>query len=149
MLHFEGEKDFSQAPQEVFAKLCDAGFLVHCVPDAEAISVSQRDKATCKVRPGFAFVRGTLDIVMTVTEAVALASVKLHLASKGIGASSEVEAALAFSAKDSGTKVKWTADLKKLGGLLKMVPKGLIQGAAQSVIDDVWANVQARVNEKK
>jgi hypothetical protein len=39
----------------------------------------------------------------------------------------------------------WRAEVKSLGGLLKMVPSGLIRGAAQKVIEDVWNGVADQV----
>jgi carbon monoxide dehydrogenase subunit G len=70
---------------------------------------------------------------------------RLSLLSKAIGASSDVEAVLTFAPAGAGTRVHWTADVKSLSGLLKLVPSGLIRGAAQSVIDDVWKQVDAKL----
>jgi carbon monoxide dehydrogenase subunit G len=140
MLHFEGDREFPQTPAEVWAKLRDARFLVRCIPGAENSSADQ-GQAACTLRPGFAFVRGTLEVTLRVVEAVETSSVRLALHSKGIGSSSDVAAALALTGQDGGTRVHWTADVTSLGGLLKAVPQGLIRGAAEKVIGDVWASV--------
>jgi carbon monoxide dehydrogenase subunit G len=145
MLHFEGDQDIPKPPAEVWAKLSDARFLVQCIPDAEQTGEASPTTAVCKVRPGFSFVRGTLETTLKVVEAVEPSSVRLSLESKGIGASSVVEVVLALAAADGGTRIHWTADVKSLGGLLKLVPQGLIRGAAQSVINDVWAQVQTKL----
>jgi carbon monoxide dehydrogenase subunit G len=97
------------------------------------------------LRPGFAFVRGTLDVTLQVVDAVAPASARLLLHSKGIGTSSDVEAALSLAAHGPGTRVHWAAEVKALGGLLKMVPAGLIRGAAEKVVGDAWNAVAARL----
>jgi carbon monoxide dehydrogenase subunit G len=68
-----------------------------------------------------------------------------HLKSKGIGSSSEVETALTLTPHEQGTKIRWTADVKSLGGLLKMVPTGLIRGAANKVIEDTWTGVTTKL----
>jgi carbon monoxide dehydrogenase subunit G len=145
MLHFEGDRSFSKPPADVWTKLCDARFLVQCISGAELVGQAEATAAACKLRPGFAFMRGTLEVNLKVVEAVQPASVRVIMHSKGVGASSEVEAVLTLAAKDSGTAVHWTADVKSLGGLLKLVPHGLIRGAAQSVIDDVWKQVEAKI----
>jgi carbon monoxide dehydrogenase subunit G len=145
MLHFEGDKDFSQPLQVVWSKLSDARFLVECIPGAEGITAAEADKAVCKVRPGFAFVRGTLEVTLTVVERVPESSVRLTLFSKGIGSTSDVEAVLRLTPQDQGTRIHWTADVKQLGGLLKAVPKGLIGAAAQKVIADVWSSVENKL----
>jgi carbon monoxide dehydrogenase subunit G len=147
-MRFEGDRDFPLPPTEVFTKLRDARFLVQCVPDSSPQGEPTQDKAQCTVRPGFAFVRGTIELTMEVAEAVAPTKLRLMLLSKGIGTSSDVEAVANFAAKDNGTALHWTAEVKRLGGLLKAVPSGLIRGAAQKVIEDLWNGVAARLAEK-
>ena len=56
-----------------------------------------------------------------------------------------VTTALTLVPTDAGTDVSWVADITALNGLLKMVPRGLIQSAAQKVIADVWQSVRAAV----
>jgi uncharacterized protein len=145
MLQFEGDRDFTLAPADLFAKLTDARFLIQCIPDVDKVSQCEADRAAVVLRPSFAFVRGTLDMTMQIVEAVAAASARVLVHSKGIGSSSTVEASLAFSATAEGTRVHWRADIKELGGLLKMIPAGLIRGAAQKVIDDAWKMIEAKV----
>lgn len=145
MLHFEGDQDFSQKPDELFAKLTDARFLVPCIPDVESVMQLQSDRAVLVLRPGFAFVRGTLEVTLEVVGAVAPTAARVILHSKGIGSSSQVEAGLTLAAHGDGARVHWVADVKELGGLLKMVPSGLVRGAAQKVIGDVWNRIQAKL----
>jgi carbon monoxide dehydrogenase subunit G len=149
MQRFEGEKDFAQGPDELWDRLSDARFLVQCIPDVESVSEAQADRAVLVLRPGFSFVRGTLEVTLRVAEAVRPSAVRLDLASRGIGTSADVEAALALAPRpEGGTRVHWTAEIKTLGGLLKMVPSGLVRGAAQKVLDDAWSAVEARLATK-
>jgi carbon monoxide dehydrogenase subunit G len=145
MIHFEGDRDFPQAPADLWARLSDARFLVRCIPDTESVGQAEAATATCTVRPGFSFARGTLELTLRVAEAAAGESVRVVARSKGIGSTSTVEAALAFTAQGDGTRIHWTADVTELGGLLKAVPQGLIKAAAQKVIADVWARVDAQL----
>src|SRR4051812_39136117 len=141
MLRFEGDRRFARPVADVFASLTDARFLVPCVPDVSAVKVLEPGRAELTLRPGFAFVRGTLEVQMQVLNAVAPQSARVVLTSKGIGSSSEVHATLAFSEADGTTLVHWAAEVRSLGGLLKMVPSGLISGAAQKVINDAWDRI--------
>jgi len=148
MPRFEGEKEFPrQTPEAVWAKLSDARFLVQCIPDVREVREQSADKAVCILRPGFAFVRGTLEVTLRVTEAVSPSSIRVTLTSKGIGTSSEVEATISLSPKETGTRIQWVAEVKSLGGLLKAVPQGLIRGAAQKVVNDVWTSVENQLNQ--
>lgn len=146
MIQFEGARDFTLPPQVVWAKLSDARTLADCVPGIESVARAEPEEVVCTIRPGLAFVRGTLAVTVRVVEAVPDTSLRYAVLSKGIGSSSEVEAALAFAPHDSGTRVHWTATVKHLGGLLKAVPQGLIRGAAEKVIADAWARVGPLLN---
>jgi carbon monoxide dehydrogenase subunit G len=146
MVRFDGEKDFPQAPAELWAKLTDARFLVQCIPDVESVKELEANRAVLVLRPGFSFVRGTLDATLHILDAVAPTSARYTIANKGIGSSADVEATVVLASCDAGTRVHWTAEIKALGGLLKMVPSGLVRGAAQKVVNDAWSAVEAKLN---
>jgi carbon monoxide dehydrogenase subunit G len=146
MVQFEGDRDFSQPPAELWAKLTDPRFLVVCIPDVQSVKSVSADHAELVLRPGLAFVRGTLDVTLKVVDAVAPTSARMEISGKGIGSSSNVEATLAVApAAGSGSRVHWVVQIKELGGLLKMVPAGLIRGSAEKVVGDAWEAVAARL----
>lgn len=146
MIRFEGEKDFSQSIADIGAKLIDARFVVQCIPDVESLKELETDRAVLILRPGFSFVRGTLEGTLRIVDAVAATGVRYLIANKGIGSSADVEATLAFEPGPNGTRIRWSAEVKALGGLLKLVPSGLIRGAAEKVIGDTWSAVEAKLN---
>jgi carbon monoxide dehydrogenase subunit G len=148
MMHFEGARELPSSPAAVWQQLSDARFLVRCIPDAESVSVSQPDRAVCTIRPGLAFIRGSLELTVQIVEAQPEGNVRLRIHTKGIGSSSEAEVTLTLAAQGSGTRVEWTANLLTLGGLLKAMPQGLIKAAAQKVIADVWTRVETRITEQ-
>ncbi len=142
MLRLEGDKDLPQPPAHVWSKLSDARFLIQCVPGAESITRSEPTKVICTLRPGFAFVRGTLELILEVADLVPQTSARLLLHTKGIGSTSEVEADLAVAPQGDGTRLHWVAEVKTLGGLLKAVPQGLVKAAAQKIVDDALAALE-------
>src|SRR5262249_27713859 len=143
----EGDKDLARNPAELYPKLSDARFLVQCIPGGEVMGEPEADRAVCKVKPALSFVTGSLEVTVQVIERVPDSSARLSLRSKGIGSSSDVEAALTLTPQDGGTRLHWAADVTRLGGLLKAVPSGLIRGAAQKIITDVWNNVETKLKE--
>jgi carbon monoxide dehydrogenase subunit G len=145
MQPFEGERIFLLPPEKLWPKLRDAAYLARCIPDGTPHDGATRDKAVCTVRPGFSFMRGSIDVTIEVLGGQEPASLMFSQKSKGIGSSSEVETALTLSPCEDGTKVAWRAEVKSLGGLLKMVPSGLIRGAAQKVIEAVWSGVAEKI----
>ena len=145
MIHFEGDRSFPLPLAQVAARLSDAGFLAGCLPDAQ-VSEATPDKATWKLRPKLAFLTGSLNVEMTRTAQEAGKSVAFKVYAKALGASSTVNSVLTFAEAAGGhTAVHWSGDLTEVTGLLKMVPKGLLQGSAQKVIDDVWTAIAARL----
>jgi carbon monoxide dehydrogenase subunit G len=144
-MQFDGEQEFALPPQHVFAKLSDARFLLECIPGRETTTHADQHKAVFTQRPGFAFVRGTLEVTIDVHETSSESSIKYSLFSKGIGTTSEVETEVTLAEKDGGTHLRWKAEVKNLGGLLKAVPRGLIRGAAQKVIADVWQEIDKKL----
>jgi carbon monoxide dehydrogenase subunit G len=145
MLRFEGDQDFTLPPAEVWAKLSDPRFLVVCIPDVETVKSVTESQADVVLRPKLAFVRGTLDASIRVLQATRPASIQMGIHGKGIGSSSYVESSLAVAPHDTGSRVHWIVEIKELGGLLKMVPAGLIRGSAEKVVNDAWKAVAAKL----
>ena len=147
MIHFEGTRSFPLPVPEVAAKLSDAAFLIQAIPDAE-VAQATNDRAAWKLKPKLSFLSGSLDTIMEATTREAGKSVVFRIHTKGIGASSTVQTRLEFSPSDDGTIVHWTGDLTEVTGLLKMVPRGLLQSTAAKVIEDVWTAVSAQLHKK-
>jgi carbon monoxide dehydrogenase subunit G len=147
-LHFEGDKDFPQPPAVLWEKLSDARFLVTCIPDVESVATVEPRLAVCKVRPGFGFVRGSLDLTLTIADAEPLTSIHLTYQTRGIGTTSTVDSVLTLTPQGTGTRLHWVAEVKELGGLLKAVPQGLLRAAGQKVITDSWNAVEAKLAQE-
>jgi carbon monoxide dehydrogenase subunit G len=147
MLHFEGDSDFTQPPAHVWTKLTTIDFLIQCIPDLESVKHKDMEQFTCIIRPGFSFIRGTLEVTLKLVDLVAQQSLRVQGHGKGIGSSNDVQIGLSFAPQDEGTRIHWVADVTNLGGLLKAMPKGLLQGAARKVIGDVWTSVKAKLDQ--
>ena len=145
MIHFDGERSFPLPVADVATKLSDASFLVSCQANVTELISATADRAVWKLRPGFAFVRGTLEVTMDIVERIPNTSTKIKMFSKGIGASTTVISELKFEQIETGTRVRWVADITEITGLLRMVPKGLIQSAAGKVITETWSEIEAKL----
>jgi uncharacterized protein len=141
---FEGVEKFARPPADLYPLLADCGFLAGCLPDAE-VTEATPDRAAWKMRPKLSFLSGALETVLTIGTRTPGEAVTFTVLGKGIGATSTVQTALTLKPVEGGTEVHWTGELTALTGLLKMVPKGLIQSTAQKVIADVWASVRVRI----
>ena len=141
MIEFRGERVLELPLAFVSTKLSDAAFLARGIPNAEIVGQPTPVAAQCVIAPNLAFARGKLETKIEVAANAPDAGVRYVFVSKGVGASAEVEIRILFFAAESSTRVEWTAAITKLGGLLKMVPSGLIRGAAAKVLDDVLDSV--------
>lgn len=145
MQPFEGERILPLPPAQLWPKMRDAAFLAACIPDGTPHEGGTRDRAVCSVHPGFSFMRGSLDVTLEILGGEEPTTMRYAQKSKGIGSSSEVETAVTLTPWEGGTKLHWKAEVKSLGGLLKMVPGGLIRGAANKVIEDVWTGLAEKL----
>jgi carbon monoxide dehydrogenase subunit G len=143
-IRFEGDRTFALPPEVIATKLSDAAFLVGCLQSVEHVSEATPDKAVWKLRTGFSFLSTTLEIALTVLERTET-SATFKAYSRGVGASSTVQAVLTFAQQDTGTVVHYTADLVERTGFLKVVSAGLIQAAAKTVIEDTWKSIEAKL----
>jgi carbon monoxide dehydrogenase subunit G len=144
-MQFEGDKDLPLPPETLFGKLADAGFLVGTLTAAQAVKVHGPDAAEWKLKPSLSFVAGTMDAKLQILERTPPAAIRLAITNKGIGSSSTTEVRLALAPSGTGTKLHWTGEITALTGLLKAVPKGLIQSTATKIIEDIWAGVEKKL----
>ena len=144
MIHFEGDKLFPLPIADVSAKLSDAGFLVNCLPDSK-VTEATPDRAAWTLRPKFSFLAGSLAATMESTGRGAGEWAAFKVLTKAMGASSTVTMRMEFAAVGNETAIHWTGDVVEVTGLLKMVPKGLLQSSAQKVIEDVWKAVAEKL----
>ena len=144
MIAFSGNETFPHPAAAAADKLSDVGWLVGTLPDVQVVSATP-DRAAWKMKPKLSFVAGHLDSAMERTAHEPGAAVAFRVVTKAIGASSTVNIRLEFREADAGTLVPWTGELVEVTGLLKMVPKGLLQSTAEKVIAEVWTAVGARL----
>ena len=145
MIHFAGDRDLPLPVAAVYPKLSDAAWLVAGIEDAK-VSEATSDRAAFKLKPKLSFISGSLDAIMDVTARVPNQTATFKVFTKAIGASSTVTATLHFSeSATGGTAIHWVGELVEVTGLLKMVPKGLLQGTAEKVIEDVWTALTAKL----
>jgi uncharacterized protein len=145
MLQLSGERQVAVTPERLYPELADLTRLVQTLPDVSKVKAVSEDQASFVVKPGFSFVKGELDTAVQRVQHEPPRSASLSIASKGIGSSSKVLASFQLEPKDNGTLLRWQAEIQELGGLLKLVPSGLIRGAAQKVFENWISKVEGRL----
>jgi uncharacterized protein len=145
MIHFEGLESFAKPPAELFGPLTDAAWLAASIPDA-TIAEATPDRAVWDLKPKLNFITGSLQTTLVVSERTPNSAAVFKVTGKAVGSGSTVVTTLNFAESPTGTDIRWTGEITELNGLLKMVPKPLIQAAAQKVIAEVWGAIRVKVS---
>jgi carbon monoxide dehydrogenase subunit G len=149
VLHLDGQELFAPPRDELFARLTDLAFLLRCMPDLDTVIATEATRIVFKVKPGFSFVRGTLEITLELIESHRPDAARMRIVSKGVGSGVKLETTFTLSdaadSTDSRTCVAWSADIHEISGLLKPIGKSLIAAGARKVIGDAFSRVRAEL----
>ena len=147
MPRFEGTRFLPVPPAVVSAKLADAGFVVGCLDHVEKVVESSPDRAAWKLRHQF-----------RVHEWDARHDAERHRAHRRVGdvpRGQQGDRRFDHSSRHDGVPagrggatVTWSAELVERTGLLKLVPAGLVQSAAGSVIEETWKSIETKLHER-
>ncbi|SRR6266481_4159157 len=137
-MNFAGTEQFECTHVELWARLTDLAFVSSVIPDVDRVDRIDASGFTCRVRPRFSFLTGSLELNFELIEHVAPVRLKVRSRGKGIGAAVVVDAEIGLAAGDNGTELRWTGTIVSRDGLLKPVSAALIQAAAKRVIDSFW-----------
>jgi carbon monoxide dehydrogenase subunit G len=138
-MNFTGTEQFACSQAELWSRLTDMAFISRVIPDVDRVERLDATGFACRVRPRFSFLTGSLDLAFELLDPVPQERLKVRSRGKGIGGGVVVEAELQITSRESGSDVLWTGTIVSREGLLKPVSAGLIQGAAQRVIENFWA----------
>jgi carbon monoxide dehydrogenase subunit G len=149
---FAGQEQFAAPSSRIFAIMTDPDSLAKAVPNMESCERVDDKTLRGSVRPGFSFLRASLRMVLTVTEATpaaaaAPARIAMTISSQGIGASMKVECRIEIHDDGDGCRAAWEAKVHELKGLITAVSPTLIRGAADKVIRDGWEAVRRQAEE--
>jgi len=141
-MHFEGSEPFSQPAPQLYAFLGDVGRVAATLKDADDL-LPEADRASWNVRPRFAFLAGTLQTLAEIQLRQPPDELGYLITSRGVGCHSSMRIRLRVSPRGPVlTQIDWTADLVELTGILRMVPRPMLQLAVLQVINDVWQSIR-------
>ena len=107
---------------------------------------SKRIAARIVLRPGFSFVRGTLEATLHIVDAVAPTSARYTISNKGIGSSAEVEATVSLSPLNNGTARLLDRGSKDAGRLVENGALGTHKRGMQKVVNLAWDEAEAKLS---
>lgn len=147
MLEFGGEELFQASPERVFAELTELETLRETIPDLVTAERIDPQTMKCVVRPGFSFLRGKLNLTITLGELDPPETAVMTIAADGIGVSMKVESRIVVTRESGGSRLAWQAVVSQMKGLVASVSPGLVRAAADQVIRGSWQRIRARLGE--
>lgn len=146
-MRLDGQQSYSVPVDVLWSKLTNLEFVVAAIPDVTRVKSQSTDKADLVIRPKLAFVQADLDLIIEQIPGEANRSAEWILKTKAIGSSSRVRATMELEPSPRGAVLHWSATVEELGGLLKLVPSGLIEAAARRVITDVLTGIEKNMDD--
>jgi carbon monoxide dehydrogenase subunit G len=138
LLYLGGTELFAQPIERLWERLTDLAFLARCMPGLDKVVLAEPRRVVFRVRPGFAFIRGSMEITLVLLDSRRPDQARMRILSKGVGSGATLQARFVLSdpltSTDGQSSLAWSADVLELQGLLKPVGKSLIAAAARQVI---------------
>jgi carbon monoxide dehydrogenase subunit G len=144
-LEFGGQERFQAPPERVFDVITNLDLLAQNIPDAVSAQRVDEHTLACVVRPGFSFLRGTLQMRIQLTDLVRPTMAAMRIDASGIGQAICIQSRSQISPHDGGSLLDWKAEVVERRGLVATISKSLIQAAASQVIRDAWRKVHGEI----
>lgn len=145
-MHYDGSFEVSVPKQRVYEFVMDPARITSIFPDVQDVKVIDADNFTLKAKVGISFIKGMMDVKMTIVERRPPSFARMK--AKGNGISSSVELDNTFTIEDAvggaGTVVKWAADAK-ISGLMASVGSRLIDAAAQKYVAEIIGSLKEKL----
>jgi carbon monoxide dehydrogenase subunit G len=146
-LEFGGTELFEATPQRLFEVLTDLDMLPQSIPDLQSSERIDERILRCVVRPGLAFIRGTMKLRIELLDLQPPTAATMQIDAQGIGATIQVQSQMKLTAEGPATRLDWEAAITQRKGLVATVSAALIRGAADQVMRHGWEQIRAKLAE--
>lgn len=145
-MHYEGAFDVSAPKEKVYDFVTDPKKVTTIFPDVQSVKVIDPTNFQVKAKVGMSFIKGTMDVKMTLVENKRPVFSKLK--ARGTGLNSAVDLESSFTLEDSatgGTHVKWAADAK-ISGMMASVGSRLIDAQADKYVKQIIGSLEKKLS---
>lgn len=137
MLQVGGQRQFAASADEVRKHLQEMAALVQCVPDLVRVEQCDEQQAQLVVRPGFAFLRGEMQVRLQREPGAPDQEWQWRLEMRGIGSQAQARVRARLESLDpQNSRLHYQVTLEQVGGLLRAVQSSLLQAAMEKTIRD-------------
>jgi uncharacterized protein len=140
-MHYEGSFEVPSQRQKVYDFIVNPQKITGIFPDVSNVKIIDNDNFTLKAKVGMSFIRGTMDVKLTMVEKRPPEFAKLKARGSGISSSVDLESTFTLEDAKGGTLVKWAADAK-VSGLMASVGSRLMDSAADKYVKQIIGSLQ-------
>ena len=145
-MHYEGTFEVSASKEKVFSFLIDPKKVTTIFPDVENVKIIDENNFTMKAKVGISFIKGTLDVKLSLAEKKEPTFAKLKARGTGISSSVDLESSFSLEdAKGGGTLVRWAADAK-VSGLMASVGSRLMDTASEKYVKQIVGSMRKKLS---
>jgi carbon monoxide dehydrogenase subunit G len=146
-MHYDGSFEVPVPRQKVYDFVMDPTKITSIFPDVQDLKIIDENNFTLKAKVGISFIRGMMDVKMSIIERRPPSFAKMK--AKGTGLSSTIELDNTFTMEELaggvGTRVIWAADAK-IGGLMASVGSRLVDAAAQKYVAEIIGSLKEKLS---
>ncbi len=146
-MHYQGSFEVPAPREKVYDFVTDPKKVTTIFPDVSQVKVVDENNFSAKVKVGMSFIRGTLDVKMTMLDKKPGSFAKLK--ARGTGMSSSVDLESSFSLEESktkGTVISWVADAK-ISGMMASVGSRLMDSAAEKYVNQIITALKKKLGD--
>lgn len=144
MLHLEGMNEIRAPKEKVWRVLVDTSTIQSCIPGLDTVESSDATSIRCKIKMGFSFLRGTMNLEVKFHDLQPPSSARMIGHASGVGTRLDLESTIQLDGKGDVTLVSWKADAK-LGGLAATLSRGLMEGTVKQMVAEMFECVKGLV----
>ncbi len=144
-IEFGGEELFDATPEQLFGLLTNLDAMAATIPDLVSSERVDEHTLKCVVRPGFSFLRGKMNLAISLGDITPPAQAAMNVTASGIGVAMDVVSQLNIAPEGAGARLNWSARVENRKGLISAVSPTLIKAAADQVIRHAWTEVRKQL----
>lgn len=144
-MHYEGSFDVKAPKEKVYDFVTDPKKVTTIFPDVQSVKVIDEHNFQIKAKVGMSFIKGVLDVKLTLVENKRPTFSKIK--ARGTGMNSSVDLESSFTLEDGpngGTHVKWAAEAK-ISGMMASVGSRLIDSQADKYVKQIIGSLEKKL----
>lgn len=147
-MHFESKAVVKAPVEKIWAFISNPESIAQCLPGVEEYKVVEGKKIEAKTKIGIGFIKGTFRVNSRVTEEDPVKHhAKLSVDGSGVTSAFKADISIDCNQHPEGTELSWIADAT-ISGPLGSVAKGLLEGAAQKIVNQTLECVTQKVSQQ-